>query len=569
MKLALATDKDRETIYGLRHEVYGRELAQHRTNDGKQLRDSLDRGNLYLVASVGEELIGFVSVTPPGLPAYSIDKYLPREELPFPFDGQLYEVRLLTVIKANRGRSIAALLMYAAFRWVEAHGGTRIMAIGRQEILDLYLKAGLERVGISVRSGAVTYQVLQSLVTDLRERLKPFALLFDKLERDTDWQLSVPFRKPASCFHGGAFFSAIGDEFDTLEKRQGIINADVLDAWFPPSPTVIAALQEHLPWLLQTSPPTGCDGLIKAIARTRGVGGDCILAGAGSSDLIFLAFRHWLSRHSRVLLLDPTYGEYAHVLENVVRCQVSRLTLSRGDDYHFDPVRLEEYFEEDHDLIVLVNPNSPTGRHVPRVELESVLRRVPARTRVWVDETYVEYAGANQSLERFASQSENVIVCKSMSKVYALSGVRAAYLCAGSHQLEELRAITPPWAVSLPAQVAAVRALADAPYYAKRYEETRELRSQLVERLHSLNLRIVPGVANFVLGQLPVDGSDAATVVARCRERNLFLRDASSLGATLGQHALRLAVKDADTNRRMIKILEEVLALAFDPSHSH
>ena len=252
-----------------------------------------------------------------------------------------------------------------------------------------------------------------------------------------------------------------------------------------------------------------------------------------------------------------------------IESSVSRLTLSRGDDYHFDPVRLEEYFEEDHDLIVLVNPNSPTGRHVPRVELESVLRRVPARTRVWVDETYVEYAGANQSLERFASQSENVIVCKSMSKVYALSGVRAAYLCAGSHQLEELRAITPPWAVSLPAQVAAVRALADALYYAKRYEETRELRSQLVEGLHSLNLRIVPGVANFVLGQLPVDGPDAATVVARCRERNLFLRDASSLGATLGQHALRLAVKDADTNRRMIKILEEVLALAFDPSRSH
>ena len=157
-------------------------------------------------------------------------------------------------------------------------------------------------------------------------------------------------------------------------------------------------------------------------------------------------------------------------------------------------MRLEEYFEEDHDLIVLVNPNSPTGRHVPRVELESVLRRVPARTRVWVDETYVEYAGANQSLERFAAQSENVIVCKSMSKVYALSGVRAAYLCAGPHQLEELRAITPPWAVSLPAQVAAVRALADALYYAKRYEETRELRSQLVEGLHSLNLRIVPGV---------------------------------------------------------------------------
>src|SRR6266576_385362 len=63
-------------------------------------------------------------------------------------------------------------------------------------------------------------------------------------------------------------------------------------------------------------------------------------------------------------------------------------------------------------------------------------------------------------------RSENVIVCKSMSKVYALSGARVAYLCAGPHQLEELRALTPPWVVSLPAQVAAVRALNDPAYYA-------------------------------------------------------------------------------------------------------
>ncbi|MBI3852597.1 MAG: aminotransferase class I/II-fold pyridoxal phosphate-dependent enzyme [Verrucomicrobia bacterium] len=559
LKLALATGEDRETIYRLRHDVYGKELVQHPTNGDGRLRDSLDEGNIYLVASVGEELVGFISVTPPTSQTYSIDKYLSREEPPFPFDDGLYEVRLLTVIKPSRGRQIAALLMYAAFRWVEAHGGARIMAIGREEILDLYLKAGLQPIGIAVRSGAVTYQVLQSPVASLRQRAGLFAGLFDRIERETDWRLAIPFQKPASCFHGGAFFSAIGEEFETLEKRQTIINADVLDAWFPPSPKVISALQDNLPWLLQTSPPTGCEGLIKTIARVRGVNADCVLAGAGSSDLIFLAFRQWLSRDSRVLLLDPTYGEYAHVLGKVVRCQVDRLTLSRRDGYRFDPRRLEEYFEYDYDLIVLVNPNSPTGRHVAREELEGVLRRVPANLRVWLDETYVEYAGADQSLERFSAQSENVIVCKSMSKVYALSGVRAAYLCAGPQQLEQLRAITPPWAVSLPAQLAAVRALEDSPYYSGRYEETHRLRSQLVEQLCGLNLEIVPGVANFVLCHLPADGPHASTVVAHCRDQNLFLRDASNMGLQLGKHALRLAVKDAEKNTQMVEILKRVL----------
>src|SRR5206468_2656531 len=174
------------------------------------------------------------------------------------------------------------------------------------------------------------------------------------------------------------------------------------DDWFPPSPRVIAALQEHLPWLLRTSPPAACEGLVRTIARVRGVTPDSVLPGGGSSELIFLAFRHWL-----------------------------------------------------------------------------------------------EYAGAAQSLERFAARSENVVVCKSLSKVYALSGARAAYLCARPHQLEALRSLTPPWSVSLPAQVAAVKALQDPGYYAQQYRKTCSLRRQLCDTLRSLGWATVPRRRQF------------------------------------------------------------------------
>jgi len=80
----------------------------------------------------------------------------------------------------------------------------------------------------------------------------------------------LPFRTPAACFHGGEFFTAVGEEFDALDRRERIINADVLDAWFPPSPRVTAALQAHLPWLLKTSPPTACEGLVRVIAPSAG-----------------------------------------------------------------------------------------------------------------------------------------------------------------------------------------------------------------------------------------------------------------------------------------------------------
>lgn len=559
LKISLATEQDRQTIYRLRHEVYASELAQHAENPARMLSDSLDDFNIYITASFGDTIAGFISVTPPNQRSYSIDKYFARAELPLAFDEQLYEIRILTVLKPYRGRIVAGLLMYAALRWVEAQGGRNIVALGRREVLDIYRKVGLRPLGFLVQAGAVTFEVLSATTAEIREQLARYASILHRLKDRIDWQLDIPFDQPVACFHGGAFFEAIGPEFDRLERSRDIINADVLDAWYPPSPKVLATLREYLPWLLRTSPPDDCRGMTQTIARLRDVPPDCILPGAGSSDLIYLALRQWLKPGSRALILDPTYGEYAHVLEHVIGCRVDRLLLARDDGYRLDLAQLEARFEAAYDLIVLINPNSPTGGHVPRRQLEPVLRRAPASTLIWLDETYVEYAGPDQSLETFAARSRNVIVGKSMSKVYALSGVRAAYLCGPLALIAELTALTPPWAVSLPAQIAAVKALQDPDYYAARYEETHALRAQLAEALQMMTpLEVVPGVANFLLCHLPPGGPDAATVVQDCRASGLFLRDVASMGSQLGHRAVRIAVKDGATNRQIVTTLAAI-----------
>jgi len=286
-----------------------------------------------------------------------------------------------------------------------------------------------------------------------------------------------------------------------------------------------------------------------------------ILAGAGSSDLIFLALRHWLSASSRVLILDPTYGEYAHVLERVIGCTVDRLTLSAAGGWQVVPAELEAGARHAYDLVVLVNPNSPTGALLPPPALEVIIRKAPANTRWWIDETYVDYCAPDQSLEPFAASSHNTVVCKSMSKAYALSGLRAAYLCGPSRLIGELRHLSPPWSVGLLAQVAAVAALQDAPYYLARYAETGRLRAGLAAGLATIHgLSVVPGVANFLLAFLPPEGPAAAEVVRRCSSRGLFVRDASPMGTCLGDRAIRIAVKDAATNVRIVAILRDAIA---------
>jgi histidinol-phosphate/aromatic aminotransferase/cobyric acid decarboxylase-like protein/GNAT superfamily N-acetyltransferase len=554
--LRLADAADRPAIYRLRHEVYARELGQHPINAAGRLSDALDERNDYIVADYDGVLAGFVSLTPPG-GRYSVDKYVERDELPFPAD-ELWEVRLLTVAEPWRNTPLASLLMHAAFRYVESRGGERIVAIGRREVLPLYRKAGFEPLGRSIDSGAVRFELMTVTVDGARRAVERRKTLVDWLVRQVDWRLPFAVHAPAACFHGGAFWDALGPRFDGLERRGRIITADVLDAWFPPAPGVIAALREDLPFLLRTSPPTDCGGLLSAISAARGVPRECLVPGAGSSSLIFLAFLHWCQPSTRALLLDPTYGEYAHVLERVIGCRVDRLPLSRETGYRLDLDELVLRLRQHYDLVVLVNPNSPTGQHVPRCDLEAVLRTAPRSTRIWIDETYVEYAGRDQSLEAFAAAQDQVVVCKSMSKVYALSGARVAYLVGSRGLMAELRARTPPWAVSLPAQLAAVRSLEDPAYYADRYQETHRLRSDLSAVLHDRfpDWDVLPGIANFQLCHLPQRGPTAADVVRRCRQQGVFLRDAGSMSPHLGEHTLRIAVRNAEENRRIISTLE-------------
>lgn len=168
------------------------EISQHAENAERRLTDALDEFNIYITASLDEEIAGFISVTPPGS-SYSIDKYLSRDELPFQVDDRLHELRLLAVIPPHRGSQILPALIYAALRWVEAHGGTRIVAIGRREILDIYLKVGMRALGRQIKSGAVTFELITATIREVNEQLARYAPLLRRLELRLDWKLGIPF----------------------------------------------------------------------------------------------------------------------------------------------------------------------------------------------------------------------------------------------------------------------------------------------------------------------------------------------------------------------------------------
>ncbi len=553
--ISFASAREREAIYRMRHTVYARELSQHDPNGSGRLVDALDAFNHYLVASIDDHLAGFVSITPPGYGRYSVDKYVERSELPFPFDDGLFEIRILTVDIAHRGSPVAGLLMYAALRWVEDHGGTRVVIIGRTEVADLYERVGMHRLGRSVMSGAVTYELMTATVVELREQLASFAGILRRFAPRVRWSLAVPFERPAGTFHGGASHDVLGVR-PSIDQRSAIIAADVLDAWFPPAPGVRDVLASDIDYLVATSPPADAAELRDAIAATIGVDPRALAMGAGLSDLIFRSLPRWVAADRRVLLVEPQYAEYRHVLADLVGCQV--------DTFRFDPrdgaaaSRLPDLIRPgDYDLVVLVDPNNPLGYRLDPADVRRLIAMATPGTRFWIDRTYALFDGPDRSLERFAAASPNVVVGSSMSKAYALSGLRLGYLCGPVDLMADIRRMTPPWGISRPAAAAGLAAIADPDYYALRYRQTAVLREDLRDRLAAIRgVRPRDGAANFVLAELD-DPLDAATIRELCAARGLYLRAYPS-DAGLRWNALRVAVRDRATQERMATIIAEV-----------
>ncbi|HVL38171.1 MAG TPA: histidinol-phosphate transaminase [Fimbriimonadaceae bacterium] len=350
--------------------------------------------------------------------------------------------------------------------------------------------------------------------------------------------------------HGGAFFEAIGARFDHLGRRRSVINADVLDAWYDPAPRVVRALSEHLPWLIKTSPPTHAEGLVEEVCARRGLDPDHVLLGAGSSSLMYLALPNLVSDGAKVLLPDPMYGEYGHLFGKVLDVRLDRLPLSEAAAFSLDVDEVARR-ARDASLVVLVNPNSPTGTFVSPSEIRRLLTMLEPHTRLWVDETYVDFVGPGESAEPLVSIHPNLLVVKSLSKFYALSGMRAAYLVADPELLLSLRALTPPWSVGLLAQVAAVMALSDPGYYEARRQETVLLRQELAQELDALGLTPFPSVTNFLLVRLPEPRAQSLTHLLAASD--VYIRNCDSISELFAGQFVRIAVKEGEVMRRLVE----------------
>ena len=540
-----------DQISALRHEVYASELQQYQVNSEQQLEDP---GHHFIACMVGGKLAGYISLNPPNTQPLRVSKYFSQETLDETLYSKCgerlsstYEVRALTVSPEYRGKQISAQLMAYALKFVLQVEGTDIVAMGHANVVELYKKIGMtvfEQHGIQY--GETLYYPMyldpQIARTMNAEKISEF-------EEDED-----------VCYHGGKSWDTSKFDFGI---RDTLVVADVLDSPFPPCPEALHVLRDQLERCCQESPPTQCEELIETIAETRGVQSKHVAVSSGSSSLMFSFLPQLLTSTSKVLVLSPMYGEYSHILTHVIGCEMTNFVLHKENGFEIDADELIRQARQ-HDAVILVNPNSPTGVYCSK--MSKIVHQIqdesnsPTRCKmIWVDETYIDYIPEAQSLESLVDTNPSLIVCKSMSKCYALSGLRVAY--AVSQKVTELRRFIPPWAVSLPGQLAAVAALKNPAYYNEQYEIIHQQRTVLSDKLREQNFTVLPGVANFILTFLPEETQHtSSTFIEACKEKGVFIRDAQNMGVTLGNNSVRFAIRSSGENERIIECVKEVLS---------
>ena len=540
-----------DQISTLRHEVYASELQQYQVNSEQQLEDP---GHHFIACMVEGKLAGYISLNPPNKQPFRVSTYFSQETL----DETLYskcgerlsstfEVRALTVSPDFRGKQISARLMAHTLNFILQANGTDIVAMGHANVVELYKKIGMtvfEQHGIQYGE---TFYYPMYLDPQLAQTMN--AEKISELKHDEE-----------VCYHGGKSWDTSKFNF---EIRDTLVVADVLDSPFPPCPEALHVLREQLERCCQESPPTQCEELIETIAETRGVQSKHVAVSSGSSSLMFSFLPQLLSPSSRVLVLSPMYGEYSHILTHVIGCEMTNFVLHKENGFEIDADELIRQARQ-HDAVILVNPNSPTGVYcnkmseiVHQIQDES---KSPTQCKmIWVDETYIDYIPEAQSLEALVDTNPSLIVCKSMSKCYALSGLRVAY--AVSQKMADLRRFIPPWAVSLPGQLAAVAALKNPAYYNEQYDIIHHQRTVLSEKLREQNFTVLPGVANFILTFLPEDAQHtSSSFIEACKEKGVFIRDAQNMGVTLGNNSVRFAIRSSHENVRIVECVKEVLS---------
>jgi histidinol-phosphate aminotransferase len=330
---------------------------------------------------------------------------------------------------------------------------------------------------------------------------------------------------------------------------------------YPPLPSVREAIERASATLNRYPDPTNSQ-LRRRLSERYGVPAAHIAIGNGSCDILLAAGEALLEPGAELVYAWPSFSVYPH-LSAASGARAVTVPLDASDRHDLEAMLREVTVATR--LVLVCNPNNPTGTALALSAIAGFLGEVPAHVCVIVDEAYCEFNlidDPDASVE-LLERHPNLVLLRTFSKVHGLCGLRVGFALCGSEALPRaLDQVRQPFFCNALAQAAAVEALAHQDEVEDRVARTVAERISVGERLAALGLKSADSQANFCWVHLG-EGSDEQQVMDGLASRGVLVRAGSALGSPTP--ALRVTYGTTAENARFLDALTEVLAAAPAP----
>ncbi len=306
-------------------------------------------------------------------------------------------------------------------------------------------------------------------------------------------------------------------------------------------------------------PDPGSADLLRAVADSSGTEPEQLVVGNGTSELLFAAVRALGCR--RAVIPVPAYIDYRQACEQA-GMTIQPFRLCPENDFQPELELLSAQLRAG-DLVILGQPNNPTGRLCERSQLLDLAREHP-EVKFIVDEAFAGFVAGYRSL---AAGRDNIIVLCSLTKLFAVPGLRLGYLAASPAICRAINAQLSPWSVNTLAQAAGAAMVGDVEYVRKSCEFVAERRQELCAELVGNDmLTIIPSAVNFLLLRLE-EGFRADLIAQRLlREEKIAVRVCDNYEG-LDTRYIRVAVRTGPDNERLTAALQRELLPQSFPVH--
>lgn len=373
-----------------------------------------------------------------------------------------------------------------------------------------------------------------------------------------------------SKIHGGNIFQFAHEQrIEPYEVVDFSANINPLG----PSQRGLDALNAQLRYISHYPDATN-DDVLNAIADTYGMDKHQIIVGNGAAELLYAICR--LPGYTGAFVPAPGFSEYKEALEASKIPVLDIFYRPREDDngkpYFEVPYLALETFaaelkgQDGRIIVFLGNPNNPDGTLLDKDHIRTVASMLKdANSLLVIDESFIDFVGNDplqdneHSIRSLVNEFDNIIVVHSFTKFYAVPGLRIGAAFTNETLITQLQQYIPSWSVNTLAQAYTKAALNDVDYIKRTKQELNEERAFMYNALDAIEgITVYPPSANFILFQVNQEGITANYINEELKKYNMIVRNCDSY-VGLTNHWVRIAIKDHDTNIKLVDKLTDIL----------